>query len=149
MVCFGLVPPSRHRVSASIDVLAEFAAEIAHDRAQPGADLEATEQLPEPGVRPLEQVAAHVGEEVLVAGQHGDIAAQLVDEGADGRRHGPSEVPDHSHGRPEGVGHLAQTGQDGVRVLGGDLPRAQHPAAPAGIGDQQGAAAVLAGGLDR
>jgi hypothetical protein len=32
-------------------------------------------------VRPLEQVAAHVGEEVLVAGQHGNVATELVDEG--------------------------------------------------------------------
>jgi hypothetical protein len=33
VVCFGLVLPSGHRVSAPIDVLAEFAAEIAHKRA--------------------------------------------------------------------------------------------------------------------
>lgn len=73
-------------------------------------------------MRPLEQVAAHVGEEVLVAGQHGNLAAELVDEGEDGRRHGPSEIPHDGHGRLEGGGDLAQTGQDGVRVLGGDLP---------------------------
>jgi hypothetical protein len=66
-----------------------------------------TDQLPELGVRPLEQVAADVGEEVLVAGQHGDVSAQLVDEGEDGRRHSPSEVPDHGHGRPEGVSSWA------------------------------------------
>jgi hypothetical protein len=33
VVCFALVLPRRHRVSASIDVLAELAAEIARERA--------------------------------------------------------------------------------------------------------------------
>jgi hypothetical protein len=44
-LCFALVLPSRHRVSASINVLAELAAEIAHEpcaaRGAPGSDATA------------------------------------------------------------------------------------------------------------
>ena len=39
MVCFDLVLPRRHRVSASIDVLAELAAEIARENARPHVAL--------------------------------------------------------------------------------------------------------------
>lgn len=99
-------------------------------------------------MRALEQVVADVGTKMLVASQHRKVVIERLDEGEDGRRHGPSEVADHGHRRPEGVGDLTQTGQNGIGVLGWDLPRAQHPAAPTGIGDQQGAAAILAGGVD-
>jgi len=65
----------------------------------------------------------------------------------DGFAHGPTEVAHH------GAGHavVAQDGlearRDRVGAFRGQFPGTEHPGPPAGVGDQEGAPAVLACGV--
>jgi hypothetical protein len=83
-----------------------------------------------------------------VAGQHGDGKGQLRDQIIDGRGHGPAQIAHRRTGRTEGACRLKQTGQDELGSFGGDLPRSQHPLAPARHHQQQRAAAILARGVN-
>ena len=96
----------------------------------------------------LEQVLAHVGEKVLVAGEHGDAQVQLGGEVVEGGGHGLSQIAHGCAGRPEVSNDLSKAGQDQIGPLGGDLPGAEHPLSPACDDDQHGAAAGLAGGVN-
>ena len=85
---------------------------------------------------------------VHMASRHRDLLFATGHEVARRLDHGFAEVAHDGTGSPEERFDRTELGQDGVCAFGRDLPCAQRPAAPARVGDQEGAPPILTGGID-
>jgi hypothetical protein len=85
---------------------------------------------------------------VKVTAKYGDGLLQLGGEVAGCVDDGFAEVSHDGAGGAEASSGGAQLGQNGVGVLGGNLPGPQDPTAPACVDDEEGALPVFAGGID-